>query len=166
MIDAGELPQNWTIANLLGKHPSKPYNPLLANAFFRAGYIESWGRGIEKIKRECMEHDIDVPKYDLSMSGMMLTFHANPIHLSEVLNEKVLNINDYTETKLGVNAEEGLGVNAEEGLGETKIMIMENIIENPKITFSAGKRRLIPSSPRDSNQHHYRKNENGDAGFA
>jgi len=35
----------------MGKHPSKPFNPLLANAFFRAGYIESWGRGIEKILR-------------------------------------------------------------------------------------------------------------------
>jgi len=31
------------------KHPSKPYNPLIANAFFRAGLIESWGRGIQKI---------------------------------------------------------------------------------------------------------------------
>lgn len=25
----------------------------LAAAFFRAGYIESWGRGIDKIKNEC-----------------------------------------------------------------------------------------------------------------
>jgi ATP-dependent DNA helicase RecG len=36
----------------MGKHPSCPFNPFLANAFFRAGYIESWGRGIEKINHE------------------------------------------------------------------------------------------------------------------
>ncbi len=41
----GQLPENWTIENLLTKHPSKPYNPDIANALFRSGYIESWGRG-------------------------------------------------------------------------------------------------------------------------
>ena len=67
---------------LLGKHPSNPYNPLVANAFFRAGYIESWGRGIEKIDRECREHGIAPPQYDYGMSGLMLTFKANPHHLA------------------------------------------------------------------------------------
>src|SRR3990167_8721770 len=32
------------------KKEKKPYNPLIANVFFRTGLIESWGRGIEKIK--------------------------------------------------------------------------------------------------------------------
>ncbi len=49
--NSGVMPENWTMEKLLGKHPSQPYNPLLANAFFRAGYIEAWGRGIEKIAR-------------------------------------------------------------------------------------------------------------------
>jgi len=40
----GELPERWTLKAMLGKHPSQPFNPLLANAFFRAGYIESWGQ--------------------------------------------------------------------------------------------------------------------------
>ncbi|OQW97847.1 MAG: hypothetical protein BWK73_53655 [Thiothrix lacustris] len=31
------------VERLLGKHPSNPYNPLIANTFFRCGYIESWG---------------------------------------------------------------------------------------------------------------------------
>src|SRR6185312_8174043 len=79
----GELPQYWTLKKLMGKHPSKPFNPLLANALFRAGLIESWGRGIEKIRRECAEHGIAPPVYDLSMSGLMLTFHADPQQLAE-----------------------------------------------------------------------------------
>jgi len=33
----GELPDRWTVANLLKKHASRPFNPLIANAFFRAG---------------------------------------------------------------------------------------------------------------------------------
>jgi ATP-dependent DNA helicase RecG len=78
----GHLPEKWTLKRLLGKHPSQPFNPLIANAFFRAGYIESWGRGIEKINRECKEHGIETPEYDFGMAGLMLTFHANPDHIS------------------------------------------------------------------------------------
>ena len=73
----GVLPEEWTLARLLGKHPSRPFNPLIANAFFRAGYIESWGRGIEKISRECREHAIEQPVYDFGMAGLMLTFRAD-----------------------------------------------------------------------------------------
>jgi len=74
----GDLPEHWTLKRLLGKHPSCPFNPLLANVFFRAGYIESWGRGIEKIQRECREHGIEPPVYDFDMAGLMLTFRADP----------------------------------------------------------------------------------------
>ena len=83
--NSGQLPDAWTLERLMGKHPSTPYNPLLANAFFRAGYIESWGRGIEKINRECREHGIATPIFDNSMSGLMVTFKANPEHLKAAL---------------------------------------------------------------------------------
>ena len=46
----GQLPDRWTTADLLEKHSSQPYNPDIANAFFRIGYIESWGRGMDKIR--------------------------------------------------------------------------------------------------------------------
>ncbi len=85
--NSGLLPETWTMKRLLGKHPSKPFNPLLANAFFRAGYIEAWGRGIEKINYACKEHDIQIPSYDFGMSGLMMTFLANPAHLPAVASE-------------------------------------------------------------------------------
>lgn len=40
----GELPDNWTLDTLLNKHSSRPFNPDIANAFFRSGLIEAWGR--------------------------------------------------------------------------------------------------------------------------
>ncbi|HBL30672.1 MAG TPA: transcriptional regulator, partial [Acidobacteria bacterium] len=79
--NAGDLPENWTLARLLGKHPSRPFNPLLANTFFRAGYIEAWGRGIEKIDRACREHGIEPPVYDSGMAGLMVTFRAKFVEL-------------------------------------------------------------------------------------
>lgn len=75
--NAGVLPEKWTVESLLEKHPSRPFNPLIANTLFRAGYIESWGRGIEKIAAECKKHGIAAPDYNYQMSGLMLTFHAN-----------------------------------------------------------------------------------------
>jgi ATP-dependent DNA helicase RecG len=45
---------------------------------------EDW-RGIEKIARECREHDIALPVYEFDRSGLMMTFYANPQHLIAAL---------------------------------------------------------------------------------
>ena len=84
----GQLPEHWTQQQLLTKHPSHPFNPLLASAFFRAGYVESWGRGIEKILSECRKHGIPAPLFDTSLSGLMLTFRADPAQLADALGEE------------------------------------------------------------------------------
>ena len=85
----GQLPDHWTQQQLLAKHPSHPFNPLLASAFFRAGYVESWGRGIEKILSECRKHNIPPPLFDTGLSGLMLTFRAEPAQLAEALGSGV-----------------------------------------------------------------------------
>jgi ATP-dependent DNA helicase RecG len=59
----GQLPENWTVDKLTQKHPSKPHNPDIANTFFRAGYIESWGRGTIKMINACKAHKIAPPKF-------------------------------------------------------------------------------------------------------
>ncbi|HBL76006.1 MAG: transcriptional regulator [Bacteroidetes bacterium GWF2_42_66] len=73
----GQLPENWTIEKLLDKHPSKPYNPDIANALFRSGYIESWGRGTLKIINECVQFGIPKPKYFYDMSGFWVEFRKD-----------------------------------------------------------------------------------------
>lgn len=45
----GKLPEDLPVEKLMGKHTSKPRNPKMAEAFYRADFIEAWGRGIEKI---------------------------------------------------------------------------------------------------------------------
>ena len=42
----GSLPLDWTLDKLMGTHASVPHNPAIANALFRAGMVEAWGRGI------------------------------------------------------------------------------------------------------------------------
>lgn len=70
----GQLPDDWTIKKLLEKHPSKPFNPDIANALFRSGYIESWGRGIRKMINECIQFGIPKPKLLYDMSGFWVEF--------------------------------------------------------------------------------------------
>jgi len=45
----GGLPYDMSIEKLLGPHTSKPRNVNIASVFYKAGFIESWGRGILKI---------------------------------------------------------------------------------------------------------------------
>ena len=69
----GHLPEDWSIAKLEGKHPSVPPNPDIANAFFRAGMIEAWGRGIQKIKDACRAEGAPMPLLRLD-DGMWIEF--------------------------------------------------------------------------------------------
>lgn len=70
------LPNNLTADDLLNKHRSIPYNPLIANTLFRAGFIESWGRGIDKIMNACLEHGNPLPEYKISQYEIMVLFKS------------------------------------------------------------------------------------------
>ena len=70
----GQLPPEWTVARLLGKHSSLPFNPDVANAFFRAGMIESWGRGIERMLDACRSAGTPAPVLEAEHSGLWVNF--------------------------------------------------------------------------------------------
>ena len=70
----GEMPNNWTIETLSITHGSKPRNPDISNTFFRAGMVESWGRGISKILEECAKAEVPKPFFELTMGGVDVRF--------------------------------------------------------------------------------------------
>ena len=76
----GELPLDWTIEKLLGKHASIPFNPDVANVFFRIGMIEAWGRGIERILEACRVAGAPAPKLRHEHSGLWVEFRYRPEH--------------------------------------------------------------------------------------
>jgi ATP-dependent DNA helicase RecG len=87
----GQLPENWTVKNLLEKHASRPFNPDIANALFRSGYIEAWGRGTIKIINECKQANIPEPIFSNNYSDISIEFRKdiyNKKHLQS------LNLND------------------------------------------------------------------------
>lgn len=86
----GILPENWTIENLIKKHASKPYNPDIANAFFRSGYIELWGRGTIKIIEICEKSGLPSPNFNYEGHDFWVTFRKNN-YSSEYLEKLGLN---------------------------------------------------------------------------
>ncbi|HET9227573.1 MAG TPA: ATP-binding protein [Thermoanaerobaculia bacterium] len=59
----GTLPFGLTIEDLRREHLSRPRNPLIAEAFFRRGLIERWGRGTQKIVELCTRAGHPEPEF-------------------------------------------------------------------------------------------------------
>ena len=91
------------VVPLLTKHPSKAYNPDIANALFRSGYIESWGRGTLKMIRECELAGLPQPVYFFDMSGFFVKFEKNNYEEKYLkplgLNERQINAVLYLKEK-------------------------------------------------------------------
>lgn len=86
------LPSEWTVENLKQRHRSKPYNPDIANTFFRAGYVETWGRGIQKICEACKQHGTPEPEFevlggDITAKLTALKIPKIPKHQPDVLDD-------------------------------------------------------------------------------
>ncbi|HED38545.1 MAG TPA: transcriptional regulator [Ignavibacteria bacterium] len=88
----GQLPADWTVDNLKEKHSSIPYNPDISNAFFRAGYIEAWGRGTIKIIEQCKEHGLPNPEFENTGKDFWVVFKKDIINKENLeklqLNER------------------------------------------------------------------------------
>lgn len=100
----GQLPVGWSVGRLFVKHPSMPFNPSIANVFFRSGDIESWGRGYRRIVRKNEE------------AGLL-----PPI----VQTEDGLRVTHYADVSAQVQAM---------GLEERSIPVLEQVLKNHRVT--------------------------------
>jgi ATP-dependent DNA helicase RecG len=75
--NAGKLPEGITIEQLKKPHASCLRNPLLADIFYKAGYIESWGRGTLNIIDYCASINLPEPEMSEEMNGFLLVIHKH-----------------------------------------------------------------------------------------
>ena len=114
----GFLPEFWTVESLLKKHPSCAFNPAIANAFFRCGEVEAWGRGIGKIVDGAIKGKLLLPIFDTSFGGLMITFFNNPaVQLKEA------------------------------GIDERGALIIKSVLDQKRITNSDVQKLLNVSKP-------------------
>lgn len=71
----GVLPEDYTVETLMSKHTSKPRNPKMAQVFYRAGFIEAWGRGYEKIMKAFDKANLKRPEFTVEQGGVTATIY-------------------------------------------------------------------------------------------
>lgn len=94
IANCGRLPENWTLENLMRKHASSPYNPNIAHVFYLAGFIESWGRGIEKICSACKNDGVPQPEYTINPGDIMVKFTAPGDRIVRVVDKVTDRVTD------------------------------------------------------------------------
>jgi ATP-dependent DNA helicase RecG len=86
----GKLPEELTIEKLKEAHSSYPRNANIAGVFFKAGYIESWGRGTNNIITACTEAGLPEPVIEEDQGGIRVTF-LKSIYTEEYLRTQNIN---------------------------------------------------------------------------
>ena len=86
----GTLPEGITLDKLTKSHSSYPRNPILAEACFRGGYIDSWGSGIMKSVDSCKAAGLQTPTMEEDGGGFIVRL------FKDILSEEQL-------VKLGLN---------------------------------------------------------------
>ena len=123
------LPEGWGLDDLLREHASVPYNPLVANAFFRAGEIEAWGRGIQSIFQACREAGTPEPRIRLTGHDLWVDFDFSPVYLQTVSalgsGEPITEPGEKTSVKTSVKASV-----------KTADALLELLRRNPQMTLA------------------------------
>ena len=70
----GELPEGYDEEILYGKHSSKPRNRNIADTMFKAGFIDTWGRGYKKIHDGFEKVGLPMPTVKSHCGGTLVTF--------------------------------------------------------------------------------------------
>lgn len=137
----GELPEGWSLEKLLEPHASRPHNPSLANAFFRAGEIEAWGRGIQRILSACLESGAPEPQIVYEPGELWFEFPFSAAYLdiipvgtgSHGLGGRV---GDSDGERDGDRVGERDGDRVGEDLTANQQRILELLADNPRLAAS------------------------------
>jgi ATP-dependent DNA helicase RecG len=86
----GLLPFGLSLEDLKSDHNSRPRNPLIANACFFAGYIDTWGRGTLKIINACKEAGLPEPETKEMNGGVEVTIFLSDVPESGLVDDEII----------------------------------------------------------------------------
>ncbi|MBS1543966.1 MAG: putative DNA binding domain-containing protein, partial [Bacteroidetes bacterium] len=85
----GTLPNGLSLEDLKKEHNSRPRNPKIAETCFKAGYIDTWGRGTLKIINSCKESELPEPEMIEKDGGIQVTLFKPGITLVRGLEDGI-----------------------------------------------------------------------------
>lgn len=107
----GSLPYGLSAEKLKLEHNSRPRNPLIADACFKAGYIDAWERGTIAIYNACKEAELPEPQiteidgglqvtlFNKLKSSYIYTTEHDTEHDTEQVTEQVVKLISFMEDK-------------------------------------------------------------------
>lgn len=105
----GLLPEGMSLESLKRTHSSRPRNPLIADVCFKAGYIDSWGRGTLKILNACKEAQLPEPEIGEMDGGLLVSLFKDKYTFEQL---RKLGLNDRQLEAIGYVKEHGSITNA------------------------------------------------------
>lgn len=120
----GELPEKITPENIEDVHASYPRNKNLAFVFYKAGFIESWGRGWKKICDGFVSAGLPKPTIESKQGGVLVTFQRNNVNLS--------NQNPIDAQNVAVNVAEELTERQQNIIRLIEDCVAQNVAVNTK----------------------------------
>lgn len=132
----GGLPAPLKIEDLKVIHPSRPRNELIADVFFKAGLIETWGHGTLKMISICKEEGLCEPIYSEEFGGFSVKLTKNILDLQMLsnynLNERQIKALNYLKENSKINNKIYQGINSvSKGTAtkELREMVEKDILE-------------------------------------
>ena len=110
-------------------------NPLLAAACFKAGYIDAWGRGIEKMTHACESAGLPTPTFESNSGGVLATFTLHPASVEPVASKK-----NTPELEAQVEGQSGAESGAESSLDRLLNYLAEKPHSKSEIAFHLGQK--------------------------
>jgi len=150
IFNDARLSDGITEEDLQRAHKSTPYNPLIANVFFRSGQIEAWGRGIEKMKAACVADDLPPPEFRLSVTEFMICFHIR--NNNKAIAERA--------AANGKNIVPSGTINGTIIIDESSNRLLNALSDNPAITYD-GLSKLLGMPRRTVSREMKKLQENG-----
>jgi len=79
IINPGTFHFDITPQKLVFPHESKPWNPIIANVFYRAGIIEKWGMGTLNIVDQCKKNRNPSPRWEVRTQSVVALFFPSSL---------------------------------------------------------------------------------------
>jgi len=131
----GQLPIGYTLETLMQPHKSRAKNQLIADVFFRAGFIETWGRGIGTVRDEMEAKGLKMPVWRNTCGGIEVTVEREVYkRMNDEVGTQVVNVLPRTsDWRTEIMERRGL----QKRQKELMIGVMESLIEDNNLTHEA-----------------------------
>ena len=126
----GKMPVDVPVEKLFKPHSSEPRNPNIANVFFKAGYVESWGRGYKNITDVCKLRKAKLPIPEENSGGLVVECPPSRQYLDAERKQGKIIPNDDT-----VNDTVNDTVKVLIGLSQTETKVLSAIKSFPSYSY-------------------------------